>query len=71
MKKGSLIDVYERLCEMTDLQLQVARAVRYSQWQSDQLEEQALISGAMPGDFKIMLRFQRHGFSHRLTPELR
>lgn len=71
---GNLLEMYERICELSDMNRQVVREVRRSQAWADHVKEQAMISGAMPGELGVVLRFRRHsGMLPQmvLTPELR
>ena len=66
----SLLEMYKRACVLSDPIASAVRAANAAKTNADALEDAALTSGAMRGEFRVMLRFSRAPGYQRLVPFL-
>lgn len=57
----SLSELYRQLVAFTDPFLYAVRAAESMRQHGKQLEEMALMSGAIPGEFQVVIAFQGRG----------
>jgi len=68
---STLTEMYAAACEASDPVLRAARDAAWARLTACRLETAALESGAMPSEFKVMLRYTPCGGCWRFTPVLR
>lgn len=68
---STLSEMYVAACMASDPLLSTMRAANHAGVRAQQLENSTLESGAMPGDFKVMLVYRLGSMTGTLTPVLR
>jgi hypothetical protein len=69
--KGSLRELHDAVMRLSDPMQQARRMVNADQRRAEAIEQDALASGAMRGDFRLVLRLSRPGSGgHYIRTEL-
>ena len=68
---STLAEIYAAACEISDPLKAVVREAESVGVKAVQLETSTLESGAMPSEFRVLLKFTPVGHPYRLTPVLR
>ena len=70
-RMSTLAEIYAAACEISDPLKAVVREAESVGVKAVQLETSTLESGAMPSEFRVLLKFTPTGHPYRLTPVLR